>query len=219
MNTTKKIALITGATRGIGYALSLALAKADYHVLALGRKAEDLEKLDDAVADAGGTCTLIPQDLRKVDELVSLGPQLFERFGKLNAAFLNAAILGPLTPIAQITQREWRKVMDVNLDAQFALIGTLDPLLRGTPNSHLVGLSTGRVHEPKAFWGPYAASKAGFEALLKAYALEVAPSGLKVHIYDPGRVQTDMRATAYPGEDVSLLRAPSDVANELVALL
>lgn len=215
----KPVALVTGASRGIGFATALALGRQGYHVVALARSKPGLEALDDAIKAAGGTCTLMPYDLLKGDLIEGLGPLLFDRFGRLDALVGNAAMLGGLMPLAQTDPSVWERVFALNVSANLRLIRTCDPLLRAAPKANVVFVSSGAVQSCKAFWGVYAASKAALEAMAKVYANELAHTKVKVDIFDPGRVRTDMRAQAYPGEDPQTLPHPSEVAPRITALL
>ena len=220
--TTKRfadrIALVTGATRGIGRALAVGLAREGAHVVAVGRTTGALEEVDDEVKAAGGTATLVRLELRKGADVDALGPSLYQRFGRLDILFANAGILGPMSPIGHIGDAEWAEVIDVNLTANFRLIRTLDPLLRKSDAGRAVFVTSGAAHRPRAYWGPYAASKAGLEALVKSYAHEVANTSVRVNIANPGATRTAMRAKAFPGEDPMTLPTPEDVAAKFLAL-
>ena len=216
-NQDKPVALVTGASRGIGRATALKLAQQGYHVIALARTVGALEELDDAITKSGGSCTLVPCDLKDLDRLMALGPQLAERFGRLDVFVANAAMLGGLSPLAQTKPDVWGAVWTVNVHANHRLIGTLDPLLRAS-SAQVVLVSSGAVQSCKAYWGLYAATKSALEAMGKCYAAEVQNAKVKVHIFDPGRVATSMRAEAYPGEDQSKLSSPDEVADRIIDL-
>jgi NAD(P)-dependent dehydrogenase (short-subunit alcohol dehydrogenase family) len=212
-----RVALVTGASRGIGAAAAVALAESGVHVVALARTVGALEALDDSIKAVGGTCTLMPYDLLKGDLIEGLGPVLFDKFGRLDILVGNAAMLGGLTPVAQTDPATWERVFALNVTANMRLIRTCDPLLRASDAGRAVFVTSGAVQSCKAFWGAYAASKAALEAMVKVYAAEVAHTALKVNLLDPGRVRTAMRAQAYPGEDPQTLPEPSVVAEAIVA--
>ncbi len=208
-----RTALVTGASRGIGRALALALGRAGTHVLALARTVGGLEELDDEIKRAGGCASLIPLDLADPVAIERLGPALAARFQKLDILVGNAAILGELGPLTDIDEKIWGKVLDINLTANWRLLKTLDPLLRAAGDARVVFL-TSHVggEEPRAFWGGYAVSKAALEMLAKIYALEAKIAGVKVAIIDPGAMRTRMRAQAMPGEKPETLPDPAEIA-------
>jgi short-subunit dehydrogenase len=196
---TKKVALITGASKGIGAALSIGLARADYHVVLLARDQNALEAIDDHITNDGGTATLIPFDLKKLDELEALGPLLDQKFGRLDILISNAGVLGGLTPIAHSKMKDWQDNMMVNVLANAQLIRTLDPLLRAAPQGKALFMTTGKAKNPTPYWGAYGASKAALDNMISVYAAETAHTNLDVHLIRPGVVQTDMLNLAYPG--------------------
>ena len=202
---TDRIALVTGATRGIGQALALLLAREGAHVIALGRTQGALEEVDDAIKEvgkaAGGAATLVKLDLRKGSEVDALGPTLYQRFGRLDILFANAGVLGPISPMGHIDDAAWNEVIDVNLTANFRLIRTLDPLLRRSDAGRAIFVTSGVASRPKAYYGPYAASKAALDVLVKCYADEVANTHVRVNLANPGATRTGMRAKLMPGED------------------
>lgn len=213
------VALVTGASRGIGAAVALNLARAGVHVLLLARNVSGLEKTDDAIRAAGGTATLMPFDLLKSADIDRLGAAIYERFKRLDIFVGNAGLLGTLGPVHQTDPKEWTRVMEVNVNANFRLIRTLDPLLRAAPAGRAVFVSTGPgVIAGRAYWGAYGVSKAALETLARTYAAETAKTNMRVNIADPGRVRTDMRAAAAPGEDPMTLPAPEDIAPRIVDL-
>lgn len=212
-------ALVTGATRGIGRATALALASAGAHVVAVGRTSGALEELDDLIVRAGSTATLVPLDIKDGEGIDRLGGALYERFGKLDIFVGNAGVLGPMTPLAQIDPKEWNDTLAVNLTANWRLIRSLDPLLRLSSAGRAVLVSSGAAHKARAFWGPYAVTKAAVEVLARTWAAEVENiSSLKVNLINPGPVRTRMRAKAFPSEDPNTLPTPEEVAQAILAL-
>lgn len=208
-----KTALVTGASRGIGRAAALALGRSGAHVLALARTVGGLEELDDEIVKAGGTASLIPADLTEFDTLDQLGPALAKRFPKLDILVLNAGVLGELAPVPDIAPKAWRRAFDTNVEANWRLLRTLDPLLRASGSARVIVMSSrigGEVARP--FWGAYAASKAALEMLAKTYAEESKAAGVRVAIVDPGAMRTRMRAEAMPGEKPETLPDPSEIA-------
>jgi len=214
-----RIALITGASRGIGRATAKLLAADGAHVLLLGRHQKTLESVDDEITAAGGKATLIPLDLADGAAIDPLGPSLYERFGRLDIFIGNAAILGGLRPLNHIPSETWEKVLAVNLTANWRLIRTLDPLLRMSDAGRVVFVtSSGVAEQGRPYWAPYSVSKAGLETLAKTYANEAADSAVTVNIVDPGATATSMRAEAYPGEDQDKIQNPEQVAETIVKL-
>jgi NAD(P)-dependent dehydrogenase (short-subunit alcohol dehydrogenase family) len=207
-----RLALVTGATRGIGRAIAISYAKAGAHVIAVGRTQGALEELDDDIQKVGEPATLLTLDLRKGDKIDGLGPTIFERWGKLDIFVGNAAMLGPLSPLPHITADAWQHVIDVNLTANWRLIRTLDPLLKLSDAGRVILVSSGAAEGRYAYWGPYAVSKAGIECMGKMYAAECENTPVRVAIVNPGATRTAMRAKAFPGEDPMTLPAPEDVA-------
>lgn len=214
-----RIALVTGATRGIGRACALALGAAGARVIATGRTQGALEDLDDAVRAAGGEkVTLVPLDLANGDGVDQLGYEIFQRHRKLDVLIHAGAVLGGLRPAAHIPPRVWDEVVAVNLTAAFRLIRSLEPLLKASEAGRAIFLTSGRAVRPKAFWGSYAASKAGLEALVRCWADEVDGSPLRAILLDPGVMRTRMREQAYPGEDPATLTDPSEIGPLVVEL-
>lgn len=219
VDLTGRIALITGASKGIGAAVAKAYAKVGAHVILIARNTKKLEAIDDEIREAGGQATLMPLDLMRLDELDKLGPALYDRFGKLDIFVGNAGLLGTLGPLAQITNREFQHVMDTNLSANFRLIKTLDPLLQASDNGRAMFVSTGAgVVEGRAYWGTYSVSKAALESMVRVYAAETAKTNVRVNLIDPGGVRTDMRASAKPGEDPMSLPHPDDIVGTFLEL-
>jgi NAD(P)-dependent dehydrogenase (short-subunit alcohol dehydrogenase family) len=213
-----RIALITGASRGIGRAAALALAREGAHVVILARTVGALEELDDEVRAGGGTATLVELDLSRGDKLDALGPSLYQRWDRLDILVGNAGVLGPVSPLAHVTTDAWASVLDTNLTANWRLIRTCDPLLRRSDAGRAIFVGSNASPEATAYWGPYATSKAGLETLVKTYAREIENTPVRVNLIDPGPVRTALRAKAFPGEDPMTLPAPEDVAPMFVQL-
>ena len=214
-----RIALITGASRGIGRATARLFAREGAHVLLLARTQKSLEAVDDQIKADGGTASLIPLDLQYGKTIDALGPSLYERFGRLDVFVGNAALLGGLRPLAHIASETWERVLAVNLTANWRLIRTLDPLLRRSDAGRVIFVtSSGVARSGRAYWAPYSVSKAALESLAKTYANETADSSVKVNVVDPGATATGMRAEAYPGEDQAALQTPEEVAEIILRL-
>mgnify|MGYP001336642236 CR=1 FL=1 len=207
-----RIALITGATRGIGRAVAVALAKAGAHVIISGRSGALLEETDDEIRAAGGSATILQLDLRKGDRIDAIGPTVYPRWGKLDILVANAGILGTLSPLPHVTADAWDMVMKVNLEANWRLIRTLDPLLRLSDAGRAVFVTSGASSGHHAYWGPYAVSKAGVEALARTWAAEAVNSPLRINLINPGPIGTQMRAKAFPGEKPETLPKPAEIA-------
>jgi len=216
---TGRVTLVTGASRGIGYAASLALAQAGSHVIAIARTQGGLEDLDDAITAQGGECTLVPMDLKNHDGIDQLGGIINERWGRLDGLFANAGILGEITLAAHTTPKSWEDVIATNLTANVRLIRSLDPLLRASDAGRAVFQTSGVASSRRAYWSAYAASKAGLEGFVQCYAKEVESSSLRVNILNPGAARTAMRAKAMPGEDPAILPDPADIAPLVVDML
>lgn len=213
-----RLAFVSGASRGLGRSVALALAREGAHVIVTARSAGALEDLDDEIRAAGGSATLLALDLRKTDRLDQLGPTIFQRWDKLDILVANAGILGPLSPLPHVTAEAWTSVIETNLSANWRLIRTFDPLLQRSDAGRAVFISSGAAAAKYAYWGPYAVSKAGLEALARTYALENANTALRVNVVDPGPMATAMRAKAFPGEDPATLPQPPDVAQLVLEL-
>lgn len=213
-----RIALITGASRGIGRAVALAYAREGAHVIAMARSAGALEELDDEIIDLGGTVTLLRLNLTNGEKIDALGPTILERFGKLDILVGNAGVLGPLSPLGHVSEKDWNEVLNVNLSANWRLLRTLDPLLRKSDAGRAIFVTSGVARNCRAYWGPYSVSKAALEALVKTYAAEVSDSNVRANLISPGAVATDMRAKAMPGEDPETLPKPEDLAETFVRL-
>ena len=215
-----KIALVTGASRGIGAATATALAAQGAHVILTARTAKDLETVEDAIFDAGGSATIAPLDLTDGDSIARLAAAVTERWGKLDILVLNAAMLGTLSPVSAIDGAEFARLFTLNVTAQQVMIASFDALLRKSDAGRLVALTSSVGSSPRAFWGAYGASKAALENLVDSYGDEVRNlSQVRTAIVDPGRTRTAMRAKAYPGEDPSTVKEPSVVADAILAML
>jgi NAD(P)-dependent dehydrogenase (short-subunit alcohol dehydrogenase family) len=221
MNDSKpfdgKLALVTGASRGIGAATAEALAAAGAHVILVARTASALEEVEDRIHGTGGTATIAPLDLIEGENIGKLAGAVAERWGKLDMLVLNAAMLGTLTPVQDIDPKEFSRLLSVNLLANQALIAVFDPLLRKAERADVVAITSSVGAEARAFWGAYGASKAALENLLGSYADETGHTGrIRVHIVDPGATRTQMRARAFPGEDPETLKPPEVVADAIL---
>ncbi|SCB21916.1 SDR family NAD(P)-dependent oxidoreductase [Rhizobium multihospitium] len=214
-----KIALVTGASRGIGYFTALELAKAGAHVIACARTVGGLEELDDAIKAAGGSATLVPFDLADMNAIDALGASIFERWGKLDILVANAGVLGVISPIGHVEAKVFEKVMTINVTATWRLIRSVEPLLMRSDAGRAVILSSAAAHRCRPFWGPYSASKAAVEALARTWAGETQSTPLRITSVDPGATRTAMRAQAMPGEDPDTLPHPRDVAQAIVPLV
>jgi len=213
-----RIALVTGASRGIGYAAAIALAKAGAHVVAVARTQGGLEELDDEIRKAGGSATLVPLSLTDYEGIARLGAALHERHGKLDILLGNAGTAGPSSPLGHIDLKPWNDVMAVNVTANFQLIRCMDPLLRASDAGRAVFVTSGVAHKANAYLGPYAASKAALEALVRSWANETANSKLRVNLFSPGPIRTRMRAQVFPGEDPMTLDTPEMAAEFIVPM-
>lgn len=214
-----RIAVVTGASRGIGAAVARRYAREGAQLVLLARTQGGLEEVDDAVRAVGGSATLVPLDLCDFEALDRLGAALYERHGKLDILVGNAGILGPLSPVGHIEPERWQQVMDVNLTANWRLIRSLDPLLRQSDAGRAIFVSSGVAGFVKPYWGAYAASKAALEMTVRVYAAEVERiTAVRANIVDPGVVRTAMRAEAFPGEDPMSLPHPDDITDIFVDL-
>ncbi|QRG09221.1 SDR family NAD(P)-dependent oxidoreductase [Xanthobacter dioxanivorans] len=213
-----KIALVTGATRGIGAATAVALAAAGAHVVAVGRSEGGLQDIDDAIRAVGGTATLVPLDLKDSDGTDRLGGALFERYGRLDVFVANAGVLGPLSPLGHVYPKDWDNAVAVNLTANWRCVRSFDPLLKLSPAGRAVMISSGAAHKARAYWGPYAITKAGLEAMARTWAAESITGNLKVNLFNPGPIRTLMRAKAFPGEDPMSLPPPEAAAAGILPL-
>ncbi|WP_027522553.1 SDR family NAD(P)-dependent oxidoreductase [Bradyrhizobium sp. Ec3.3] len=213
-----RIALVTGASRGIGYATAIALAKAGAHIVAVARTQGGLEELDDEIRKAGGSATLVPLNLTDFDGIARLGAALHERHGKLDILVGNAGVLGPSSPLGHIELKTFTDVMAINVSANFQLIRCMEPLLKQSDAGRAVFITSGAANKATAYVGPYAASKAALETLARAWAQETASTKLRVNLFNPGPIRTRMRATLMPGEDPSTLDTPEQAAEFIVPM-
>lgn len=214
-----RVALVTGASRGIGFATSLELARLGAHIIACGRSTRLLETLDDALKAEGlGSATLTPFNLRDFPAIDRLGQAIFERWGRLDILVGNAGQLGQLGPIGHVKPDAWTELLEVNLTANWRLIRSMDPLLRMSEGGRAVFVSSGAARNFRAYWGPYAVTKAALEALAKCYAAELVETNVRVSLFNPGPTRTAMRAKAMPGEDPNTLPTPADIAADMVKL-
>jgi NAD(P)-dependent dehydrogenase (short-subunit alcohol dehydrogenase family) len=215
-----KLALVTGASRGIGAATAEALAADGWHVILTARTVKGLEDVEEHIHDSGGTATIAPMDLTDGDSIGRLANAVATRWGKLDALVLNAAMLGTLSPVPHIDAKEFASVLTLNVTAQATLIAAFDALLRAASPARVIGVTSSVGADPRAYWGAYGASKAAFENLLLSYADETESAGrIAVAILDPGATRTSMRAKAYPGEDPAKLKGPEVVATRISTLL
>jgi NAD(P)-dependent dehydrogenase (short-subunit alcohol dehydrogenase family) len=213
-----RIALITGASRGLGRAIALAYAREGAHVLLLARSLATLGRVDDEIRAASGKASLIPLDLTDGGAIDALGPSLYERYGHLDVFVGNAAILGRLSPLPHIPSEHWERIFAVNVTANWRLIRTLDPLLRRSEAGRAIFVTSSVARSRRPYWAPYSVSKAALEALAMTYANETAEAGITVNLVDPGAMATRMRSEAYPGEDPKTLPDPAAATEIFVRL-
>ena len=217
-NLTSRIALVTGASRGFGYATARALAKAGAHIVAVARTQGGLEELDDEIRKGGGSATLVPLSMTDVDGIARLGGALHERHGKIDILVGNAGVPGPSSPLGHIDLKPWNDVMAVNLTANFQLIRCMEPLLRKSDAGRAVFLTSAAANKAPGYLGPYAASKAALETLVRVWAAETASTPIRVNLFNPGPIRTRMRATVFPGEEPMTLDTPEQVAEFIVPM-
>jgi NAD(P)-dependent dehydrogenase (short-subunit alcohol dehydrogenase family) len=215
---TGRIALITGASRGIGAAVAVRFAREGAHVVLAARTVGGLEEVDDAIRSAGGSSTLVPVDLRDFIKIDELAAKLFDRWGRLDILVGNAVEFGVFSPLAHIDPATWAEVIDLNLTTNWRLIRAMDPLLRAAPAGRAIFVTSGVARGVFPYWGPYAISKAGLDMLVKIYAGEIAKTRVRANLLDPGVVRTRLRARAFPGENPAKLSAPESVADAFVEL-
>jgi NAD(P)-dependent dehydrogenase (short-subunit alcohol dehydrogenase family) len=213
-----RIALITGASRGIGAAIARRFAAEGAHVILVARTVGGLEEVDDAIRAEGGQATLLPLNLREFEKIDQMGAAIYQRFGRLDVLVGNAGVLGTLSPTGHFDPRIWQEVIELNLTANWRLIRSLDPLLRVSPSGRAIFVTCRAAAEATPYWGAYAASKAALETMVKVYAGEVTKTNLKVNLVDPGIVRTALRAHAFPGEKRDRLAPPEAVTGPFVAL-
>ena len=215
-----KLALVTGASRGIGAATAEALAREGAHVILVARTAKALEEVEDRIHAAGGSATIAPLDLTDGESIGKLGAAVAERWGALDALVLNAAMLGSLSPVEHIDPKEYARLLTLNVGSNQALIAAFDQMLRKSQRADIIGITSSVGHQPRAFWGAYGSSKAAFENLLGAYADETEHTGrIRVHIVDPGATRTRMRQLAFPGEEPESVKPPEAVAEFILSRL
>ena len=213
-----RIALVTGASRGIGAELALDLAKAGAHVIAVARTVGGLEELDDKIKSAGGSATLVPLDMTDADGIARLALALHERYGRLDVLVGNAGSLGTLSPLDHVEPKDFDKMFAVNVTANWQLIRTMDPLLKASKAGRAVFMTSGLAWRGQAYTGVYAATKSALDALVRTYAAETATTNVKVNSFNPGPTRTRMYASGWPGADPSTLTPPEDVAKALLKL-
>ena len=215
---TDRIALVTGASRGIGAALALQLAEAGAHVVAAARTVGGLEELDDKIKTTGGSATLVPLDMKDADGIARLALALNERYGRLDVLVGNAGVLGPLSPLDHVEPKNWDDNFAINVSANWQLIRTMDPLLRAAPAGRAVFMTSAVAHKGRAYWGAYAASKSALEEIVRAYAAECTTTTVRANLFAPGPTRTRMYLGAFPGVDPETLPTPENVAPAIVPL-
>jgi NAD(P)-dependent dehydrogenase (short-subunit alcohol dehydrogenase family) len=215
---TGRIALVTGASRGLGYATARALAKAGAHIIAVARTQAGLEELDDEIRNDGGSATLVPLSLTDFDGIARLGAALHERHGKLDIFIGNAGVAGPSSPLGHIDMKPWNDVLAINTSANFQLIRCMEPLLRKSDAGRAVFVTSAAASAATAYLGPYAASKAGLEVLARVWAHETASTPIRVNLFNPGPIRTRMRASVFPGEDPLTLDTPEQAAESILPM-
>lgn len=215
-----RLALVTGASKGIGAATAKALAASGAHVVLVGRDVKALEDVEDAIHAAGGSSTIAPLDLTEPDAIARLAAAISGRWDKLDVLVLAAAYLPTLTPVAQVDAKQFNRALNLNILATQALLAAFDPMLKRADPAQVIGLTSSVASGPRPYWSAYASTKAAFENILSCYAQEVEKlSNIRVAIVDPGATRTEMRAKAYPGEDPATVKPPETVAERLVSLL
>ena|SRR6185312_5780639 len=213
-----RIALVTGASRGIGAAIALELAQAGHHIVATARTVGGLEELDDKIRAVGGSATLVPLDIKDFDGIARLALALNERYGKLDVMIGNAGVLGPLSPLEHIEPKNFDNLMTVNVTANWQLIRTMNALLTRAPAGRALFVTSGAAYRGRAYWGPYAASKAALDAMVRSYAAETATTNVRANLFAPGPTRTRMYIGAFPGVDPETLPTPEDVAKAMLPL-
>ena len=218
MTNDNRIALITGATRGIGKAVSLALAKKKIHVILIGRTIGALEELSDDIKSFGGSSTYIQFDLRDLNRLYDISKEVKQRWGKLDILISNAAFLHNLTPLSHLSEKDWQISLNVNLSANWLLIKYFESLLLKSKNGKAIFITSGASEGFRPFWGAYAITKAGLDSMIRAWSSEMKETNLAIKLYDPGATKTQMRAKAYPGEDPDTLKDPIEVGEDILRI-
>jgi NAD(P)-dependent dehydrogenase (short-subunit alcohol dehydrogenase family) len=213
-----RVALITGASRGIGAEVAKRFAAEGAHVILMARTVGGLEEVDDAIKALGGAATLVPCDLTEFDRLDNLGPPLLERFGRLDIFVGNAAILGTMTPLAQYDAKAWNEVFDANVHANWRLMRVVEPLLRRSDAGRAILVTSAAAKNPKAYWGAYAITKSALETMTQVWAAELANTTVRVNLLSPGATRTQMRSAAFPGEDPLTLKTPDAVTDAFLDL-
>jgi NAD(P)-dependent dehydrogenase (short-subunit alcohol dehydrogenase family) len=213
-----KVALITGASRGIGAAVAEAYAREGAHLVLAARTVGGLEEVDDTIRASGGSATLVPLDLRDFIKIDELAAAIYQRFQRLDILVGNAAEFGTFSPLGHIDPKLWGEIIDLNLTANWRLIRAMDPLLRAAPQGRAIFVTSGIARNPRAYWGPYAVSKAGLEVLVRTYAAEIEKTNVRANLIGPGVVRTRLRARVFPGEDPMKLPPPESVAEAFVEL-
>jgi NAD(P)-dependent dehydrogenase (short-subunit alcohol dehydrogenase family) len=220
MTDTQKIALVTGASRGIGAAAAFALAESGYHLIICGRDEKRLAEVEGKIHSCGGTATIAPFDLTDFDAIDRLAAAIGARWGKLDLLVLNAGQLGTLAPLPHLEIKEWNTVIALNLTANWRLLRAFDPWLRQSLAADVIAITSSVGAKPRAYWGAYAASKAALDNMITTYGMEVeAITGIRSHIINPGATRTNMRESAFPGEDPQTVKPPQDVAAMIIAVL
>lgn len=214
-----KIILITGASRGIGYAAAKEAAQRGARIISVARTVGGLEELDDEIQSHGCETTIVPLDLTDGEGIDRLGKAIFDRWGRLDGLIINAGILGPISPLSHISPKDFAKVMDINVTAPYRLVRSMDMLLKSSDAGRVVFVSSSSAESAKPYWSLYAASKAALNAMAKSYAGELTQTNVKVNVFYPGAVRTAMRASAVPGEDPETLPSPADIAPQMVDLV
>ncbi len=213
-----RIAVITGASRGIGRAIALRYAAEGAHVILIARTIAALEEVDDEIQALGGKATLVPMNLRDFDKIDQMGQALYDRFGKIDILVGNAGFLGDLTPMSHLKVKMWNEVMDTNVTANFRLIRSMEPLLKQSDAGRAIFLSSGTTKAPRAYWAAYAVSKAALENMVQTWSMELNKTNIKANLIDPGATRTRMRAQAYPGENPESLKSPEVLTDLFVEL-
>ena len=217
-NTKNRIALITGATRGIGKAISILLAKNNIHVIILGRTLSALDDLSDKINDFGGSSTCIQFDLNDLSEISKISQEVKQRWGKLDILISNAAYLHNLTPLSHLSEKDWQISLNTNLSSNWLLIKHFENLLLESDYGRAIFLTSGASQGYRPFWGAYAITKAGLDSMVRAWSSEMEETNLSINLYDPGATKTQMRARAYPGEDPKILKDPDEIAKDILKI-